>query len=238
MCLLDPRVVDKYRQLLPEKVFAYLPDITYSDLPDQVSERAINIKTLAAGRRIVFMGGTIGATKNLAKWFELVKRADVTQWFFVQIGEVHAAALNKEDLAAYKQMKSEARKNLYIETGYLPDERAFNEIIAMSDVLFAVYRDFKISSNMLGKAAVYAKPILVADNHLMGERVLHYGLGKTVSQDNVEQMLVALTELVSNAINPAGCAAYTHDFGREALSKQLFSMLHNCYDAGQTERIA
>jgi hypothetical protein len=228
MCFLDEDVVQSYRQALPEKQFCYLPDITNTDLPKADSARAIKIKQLARGRKIVFMGGTISATKNLSKWLTMVECADPSKWFFVQIGEVHQDALNDADLQAYKKITMAVPEHLYVESSYLPDERAFNEMIVCADILFAVYRDFKISSNMLGKAASFKKPILVADQYLMGERVRRYGLGQAVSQDHVAQMYTALGELAVQELDLSGFNAYCRDFSQQALRERLFKMIECC----------
>ena len=228
MCFLDEDIVQSYSIALPEKQFCYLPDITNTDLPKTGSTRAIKIKQLARGRKIVFMGGTIGTTKNLSKWLSVVECADPSKWFFVQIGEIHQDALYEDDLQAYKKITMALPEHLYVESSYLPDERAFNEMIVCADILFAVYRDFKISSNMLGKAASFKKPILVADQYSMGERVRRYGLGQAVSQDHVVQMYTALNKLAAHELDLAGFNAYCRDFSQQALREQLFTMIERC----------
>ncbi len=228
VCFLDQAVVKSYSETLPEKQFIYLPDITNTDLPQVDSARAIKVKRLAQGRKIVFMGGTISTTKNLSKWLSVIECADPSRWFFVQIGEIHQDSLNEEDLQAYKKIMMSPQEHLYVESSYLPDERAFNEMIACSDILFAVYRDFKISSNMLGKAASFQKPILVADQYLMGERVRHYGLGQAVSQDDATQMYAALCELIVQEPNLERFNAYRRDFSQEALRESLTTIIERC----------
>ena len=81
---------------------------------------------------------------------------------------------------------------------------------------------------MLGKAASFKKPILVADQYLMGERVRRYGLGQAVSQDHVAQMYTALDELAAHELDLAGFNAYCRDFSQQALREQLFTMIERC----------
>jgi len=105
----------------------------------------------------------------------------------------------------------------------------FNEVIQASDVIFAVYRDFKVSSNMPGKAAAFNKPILVAKGYLMGERVTNYGIGATVAEDDVLGMLSALNSLIDNPnLMAKNFEAYRQDFSVEALSDHLIGFLKNC----------
>jgi glycosyltransferase involved in cell wall biosynthesis len=230
MCFLDERVVDAYAKQLPDKRFFFLPDITYSELPHERGVLAQNIAHHAAGRRIVFLGGTIVKSKNLSAWFRLIAQADPRQWYFVQIGEVRWDELDPQERQALRTAIDNPPENLFIHDGYLPDERAFNEIIQGSDILFAVYRDFRISSNMLGKSAAFNKPILVADNHLMGARVIRYGIGNAVPEDDAQAMLRSLDQLAGAGARQSseGFEAYRKDFGREALSAQLDKLIDLC----------
>ncbi len=230
MCFLDEQVRQEYSAALPEKCFEYLPDVTEASLPAEPSAFATDIKRQAAGRKIVFMGGTISSNKNLSEWFKVIALADPAEWFFVQLGEVHENNLSPEDAAAYQHALASRPEHLLIHAEYLPDERLFNEVIALSDVLFAVYRKFSISSNMPGKAAVFEKPILVADGYLMASRVNKYQLGLAVQEDNANQMLQALTSLVQPQAHrvvarPEHFAAYRQDFSHASLKVKFFGFL-------------
>lgn len=153
MCFLDERVCDRAVRAMPQKKFGYLPDITENVLPKAESELVQVVKAKAKGRKIVFMGGTIGGNKNLASWYQLIDKANPREFYFVQIGEMFEDTLTTADVAELAKIKKASPENLYIKLEYLPDEAMFNEVIQTSDIIFAVYRNFKISSNMPGKAA-------------------------------------------------------------------------------------
>ncbi len=230
MCFLDEHVRQDYAAHLPKKIFEYLPDVTDTNLPVTESSFAMAIARRAAGRKIVFMGGTIGDKKNLSQWYKLIVQANPADWFFVQIGEVREQSLGPDDLLAYRQALLEPPANLFLHTQYLPDERTFNEVIALSDIVFAVYRKFSISSNMPGKAAAFEKPILVAEGYLMGGRVNKYQIGLTVPEDDAPQMLHALTRLAQplaarSIALPEHFAAYRKDFSHDALKSKFFDFL-------------
>ena len=226
MCFLDESLCANYEQHLPSKIFGYLPDITETALPEHANALVDSLKRRANGRTIVFMGGTIGSNKNLARWSQLIELANPAKWFFVQIGEVHENNLTPEDAIAYKKMQTMPPENFLMKAEYLTDERTFNEIIRASDIVFAVYRNFTISSNMPGKAAAFNKPILVANGYLMGRRVEQYQIGSSVAEDRPEEMLEQLTKLVQ--CPPAGeaFAAYRYAFSHQALCEQFFNFLH------------
>jgi hypothetical protein len=99
-------------------------------------------------------------------------------------------------------------------------------VIFASDVIFAVYRNFTLSSNMLGKAAAFERPILVADGHLMGQRVTQYGIGLVVPDNDVKKMYVSLQQLLLPATQLTdNFRAYRRDFSVDALGKRLISCL-------------
>ena len=227
MCLLDEAVSARYQQLLPAKVFACLPDITDAVLPDEPTDLVKEINRRAAGRKVVFLGGTIGGNKNLARWIELIALSDPEQWFFLQIGEINFNTLTQADVHALTILEATPPENLLVHPEYLPDERAFNDVIRICDIVFAVYRNFNISSNMLGKAAAFEKPILVAVNYLMGRRVIMYGFGRAVSENVSRQMLAAAIDLVNNPVPVENFAAYRADFSIDNMHETLMAFLDN-----------
>ena len=230
MCFLDELLCEQYAQRLPQKVFGYLPDITEASLSSTPSDLTLTIKHRAAGRKIVFLGGSIGGSKNLSHWYDLIAQAPLTDWFFVQIGEVHEQTLSAADRLAYEQIQKEPPENFLLKKEYLPDESEFNDVIAASDILFAVYRQFSVSSNMLGKAATFEKPIVVATGYLMGSRVEQYQIGLAVPEDDSAQTLKALSALAATSENRRVCcaehfAAYRRDFSHDALQKRFITFL-------------
>ena len=118
-------------------------------------------------------------------------------------------------------------ENLWIQPEYLADERQFNEIISISSVIFAVYRDFARSSNMLSKAAYFEKPLLVAAGQLMGKRVEHYKIGLAVAQDSASSMYQGLLALdgIENIKDNFGL--YRQDFNEAAMQAKLQTILKN-----------
>jgi hypothetical protein len=235
MCFLDERICNDYKKRLPHKKFEYLPDITDDTLPAKQTELLSEITRKAGMRKIVFLGGTLGGSKNLECWYQLIAQMDPACWYFVQIGELFEDTLTDKDLYELNKVRACCPENLFIKQMYLPDEAQFNEIINGSDVIFAVYRNFSISSNMLGKAAAFSKPILVAHGQLMGERVLQYGIGATVAETDVLGMEIALGDLVSSyPLRHDNFDAYRLDFGVMALQKRLCQFLAVCTEQNVT----
>lgn len=228
MCLLDETVAERYQRGRPDLKFVTLPDVIDASLLATESPLAQHIKSEAKGRTIVFMGGTIGKSKNLAKWCELIQVADSSRWYFVQIGEVLRDNLSEEDINALQNIEANQPANLYCHTEYLSREQDFNAVIQAADIVFAVYRDFKISSNMLGKAARFKKPLVVADNYLMGERVRRYQIGYTALQDDLAGILQALNRCIDSPPQISSFQAYEADNSPAAFKEKLFAFMEDC----------
>lgn len=223
--LLDEKLTARYRRESPQYIFEYLPDVTDTALPIESGHLARELRLLAGTRKIVFMGGSIGKQKNLSRWYELVALADAQQWFFVQIGRINKNNLTLEDEAALRLVLARPPENLYIQPSFLADERIFNEVISISDVIFAVYRDFGRSSNMLSKAAYFEKPILVAKQCLMGDRVDQYRIGYAVPQDDTIAMYQALCSLSKIEHLKAHFQTYRSDFSEEIMQQKLVAFI-------------
>jgi hypothetical protein len=223
--LLDEKLAARYREQLTQFIFEYLPDVADTALPTEGGKLARELRVLAGSRKIVFMGGSIGKQKNLSCWIELIALADPKQWFFVQIGRINKNNLTREDEQALRQVLVRPPENLYIQPTYLADERSFNEIISISDVIFAVYRDFGRSSNMLSKAAYFEKPILVANQCLMGDLVEKYSIGYSVAQGDTLAMYQALCNLSKIENLKAHFQTYRNDFSEEIMQQKLVDFL-------------
>jgi hypothetical protein len=234
VCVLDDSKRVSFQRQIPEKIFGYLPDVTNAALPDEFSSLVLEIKQRASGRKIVFMGGSIGIQKNLTCWYELVAMLDPKLWFFVQIGEIHYGSLTMDDLAALENVLATTPENLLIVREYLSDERDFNDAIRASDAIFAVYRDFFISSNMLAKAAAFGRPILVAEGWLMAQRVKKYGIGIAVNQSNVDSIYRGLLSVFENPPAKTCYEAYLADFGVDAFESNLQNFVLGCLGAAKS----
>lgn len=216
--LLDDFEVDLYAKCLQDKVIKFLPDITNDSVPSDQGLMVRNIKSRARGRKIIFMGGVIGGQKNITSWCGLIHEMDPAEWYFVQIGEVNLDSFSTRDLFAYIRLLLAIPENVFISDSYIGDESVFNELIIASDVIFAAYRNFSRSSNMLAKAAIFRKPILVSDGGLMGRKVKRYQIGIVVDADNIEEMKIALNLMRENQAFMPGFQKFCKDINHKSFS--------------------
>ena len=199
----------------------WLPDVASTALPDHPTALTLKATSLAKGRKIAFLGGAIGGTKNIAAWCAVIRLLDPKQWFFIQAGVVDRTTLSKNDLFALQDIESDPPENLLIFDHYLKNDSEFNELISISDLIWGIYRDFDRSSNILGKSAMFRKPILVSDKFLMGQRVNEYKIGLAVDENDAQQIAEAMTFLISHPIESEHFDRYSLEHGPKALSDKL-----------------
>lgn len=205
--------------------YQWLPDITDISVPVKVSRIVEDIKRLAAGRRIIFLGGAIGKTKNISLWAELFFKLNHDEWYFVQIGKIEYPTLTKDDLDGLNKLQKSKKDTIYISDAYLPDETIFNEVMSCSSVIWGLYRDFDRSSNILTKAALLYKPIIVSNRFLMGQRVNNYKIGIAVSETNVDDVIKGLESITNNPIPLENFEKYAKMYSETTLSKKLITSL-------------
>lgn len=228
MCLLDEVACRRHKDAQPSKVFQCLPDITYSSLPERESELVAELLARAAGRKVVFLGGSLDSRKNISGFSRLARMADPARWFFALVGRVYRDTLSDEDKHELEALAAHNAGNVFLHMEFLDDEREFNAMIQASDVLFAVYKDFPYSSNMLSKAANFKRPILVSDRYLMGEIVVRYGIGIAVPEDSSISAYVAIESMYSGSISDENYDRYCNDFSRSSLGNALKKFFSHC----------
>jgi glycosyltransferase involved in cell wall biosynthesis len=221
---LNPHCVPPYSKSLPALRFGVLPDVTDAVVASHEVALVSRLRARANGRTIVLLIGSLSPHKGLIPLIEVIRRADPERFFFAIIGEVFWESYGdrEQDLRAFTANLPE---NCLFETKYIEDEGELNAVIAASDILYAVYAEFRDSSNSLTKAANLEIPLLVSDEYLMGERVEHYKLGEAVRYGDIDGILAALQALRDRPRNAFGFDAYRKDHSMEVLQKGLNDLI-------------
>lgn len=201
--------------------FVWIPDVATAMLPLRGSVLIDEILERAHLRKIVFLGGAIGGTKNLSTWYKTLELAPPETWFFLQVGAIDTTTLSPEDLTELARVRKLNPENILILDQHIEAEAEFNAFINCCNVVWGVYRNFDRSSNILGKAAVFEKPIVVSDRYLLGERVRQAGIGIATDEENPRTILMAMTQLIEQPIATNFYAAYAQKYGEESLAAIL-----------------
>lgn len=197
-CLLDPSATVLYQRIVPEKYFTCLPDVAFGETYEFTSPDVMEMLGKAGGRKIVLLCGSIEKRKNLKLFSELVAMNLKNEFFFAVIGEIFWADLDNADRESLRAIRDSSNMDTIIIDRYIKSESEFNSFILNSDIIFAVYKEFKLSSNMLSKSALFYKPIIVDRKYLMGANVDRYKIGISVNGDEAELVFDGLESLVHN----------------------------------------
>ncbi len=222
--VLDEGAVEPLRHIVKDKPVVWMPDFTDERLCTKLGNGpslAKKIKSFAQGRKIVSLVGYLLKSKGLEDFTAVIESGVMKDTFFFLGGEVRWLGIDDPSRSRIRKVWEEA-ENVYPHLQPISSDVEMNSVISVSDVIFAVYWNFPSSSNILTKAAVLRRPIIVADGYLMGERVRDYRLGEVVEQGNIKSILEALKKMLdSNYYNDLEKGARWEDFRSRQSVKQL-----------------
>lgn len=232
VALLDEGVLDRMRGITGTDHVVHFPDITDGRLPAAGSPEgrpADALRAFARGRPIVTLAGYLQKTKGVEEFTALAQTPRMRDRVFCLAGE---PALDGFAPAARARLREIWGRipNLWTHLQRMPDDPEMNAILAASDVVFAAYRDFPNSSNLLTKAAVFRKPVLVSDGHLMAERVRRFGLGEIAPEGDLPALEEALHAMLSPGYGSRRAAAarweeYATEHAAERLPERFAAIL-------------
>lgn len=204
VAVLDEAAVAPLKRLTGGRPVYPFPDLTHADLPSDREEVGLcaKIKHFAAGRPIVSLTGHLQWTKGLDVFTDAASDPRMRDVFFFLGGEVNWHEVPDSEKRTL-QIRWEMTPNLYAHLQHLPEEKTMNAVIAGSDVVVACYRSFPNSSNILTKAAVFERPIVVSDGYLMAERVRRYNLGEIIPEGNADSLVRALQRMLQPNYYPS-----------------------------------
>jgi glycosyltransferase involved in cell wall biosynthesis len=174
---------------LKHPVMAF-PDLTDESTPDSNYPLAKHIREKASDRKIIGLIGSLSKRKGLFTLLETAQKAREENWFFVFVGQL--SKLSANDDGRLQEIVRSQLSNCFFHFERIPEESQFNALIDVCDVLFAAYENFPYSSNILTKAAVFRKPVIVSDGFCMSERVQQFQMGLSIPQGDVSQCIEAI----------------------------------------------
>ncbi len=193
VAVLDEGAVAPLKKITGGKPIVVFPDLTSNEVPSQGTSGwglADKADALARGRPIVLLAGHLRWTKGLEDFTTLALLPEMQDTFFLLAGDVSWAEVPEEKVKMLQRAWEEA-PNIYAHLQRLP-EATMNTLICRASVVFAAYRSFPNSSNVLTKVAEFERPIVVSDGFLMAERVREFGLGEIVAEGDASGLSQAL----------------------------------------------
>lgn len=178
--LIDEGAICSMQKLIGvDKKSVFFPDITITAF-DEKDGLARKISGFANGWPVVSLLGHLQRTKGLLEFTRAAQNPLFQNVFFALCGEVNWGEIRPEEKAELSKAW-EQTPNLFAHLASL-QEPTLNCITNNSDIVYAGYRDFPNSSNIMTKAAYFRKPLLVSDGYLMAERVRKFELGEVVAE--------------------------------------------------------
>jgi hypothetical protein len=95
--------------------------------------------------------------------------------------------------------------------------------------VYAAYRSFPNSSNVLTKCAYFEKKAVVSDGYLMAEQVRAFDLGQVAPEGDLDRIADAIRLVIRTATNASdernGFAAFRRLHSQEALAEAFGKVL-------------
>jgi glycosyltransferase involved in cell wall biosynthesis len=190
------------------------------------------IRIRARGRpTLVLLGGLVWR-KGLDEFLRLAGLLPVESWFLVCAGQPYNDSLSDEATRILARARTGGQENFLLCERWLADEE-FEAILHNATAVFAAYRNWRHSSNLLTRAAQAMKPVLVSDGSLIAHRVCRYKVGLAVPEGDVSAMVDILMvgklqSLASTDDFSAGCRRYQMEHSVECLHQMVGSLLNIC----------
>ncbi len=218
VALLDEASVAPMRALNGDKPTIAFPDFTDESLPqpgDPCDGLAQKVRSFAQGRPIISLVGHLQRTKGLCEFTKAALDKSLQDHVFFLAGELSWLGISKEKQISL--MKAwEQSPNILTHLSRISSEAAINGVIASSDVVFAAYSDFPNSSNILTKAALFKRPVVVSDGYLMAERTRAYGLGEVIPEGDTAALIAAILRITANRnLIPQHRSCRANEYSRE-----------------------
>lgn len=196
---LQEDAADRLRRLT-SKPIDILPDVT-DESPPAANRLTEQILQRAKGRKIIGLIGGQDRRKGSFLLFDIARRCrHKNNWFFLFCGKMNYAKSDRE-IESLKEIIGDqgAWENCFFHFEHLPEESHFNAVVDMCDVIFAVYRNFPFSSNIMTKAALFGKPMVVSAGKLMAHRLNKFGLGTSCEPDNIKTCIGAIEKAIDDS---------------------------------------
>jgi glycosyltransferase involved in cell wall biosynthesis len=203
-----------------KRVFC-LPDIADTSGPDTAYGLARQLRERAAGRCVIGLAGGIAWRKGVTTLIAAARALPPERFFFVMAGPLFESTFPARDRETLRAFVARPPENWLLHFERIPGEAQFNAVLAQFDIVFAAYRDFPHSSNLLAKAAHLRKPLLVSRGHLMAERTARYRLGLAIDEGDAGQCARAIEALAAGPDPAADPAGYLREHSAERFAAVL-----------------
>ena len=170
----------------------------------------------AAGRPVICAIGPITPHKTVGALLRIAeKRLD---WHFLLVGAVTSRRHSRDEMRLLDRAASFSNVTWFPER---LDHAELNELTALSDIHYAVYKQFPHSSNKLIRACENRRPLIVADRGYMADVVKRYGIGRTCDDAAVGSIEQAIAGALRSDWSGADWQGYEKNNSIDCLAEAL-----------------
>jgi hypothetical protein len=195
------KYVDEYQsRARRNQLFQVFPDATKfrTSLAQKFPQE---FSSLAKGRRIIGLVGALDGNKKLiGEFLKLSTHPLMNDFYFVLAGEVYESSLDSDVLEVIRRLSGSIQENLFVYDKYIESELLYDRFVKDVDILFACYKDFDSSANILAKSAIFQKPVLVTSGTWIGNLVEKYKLGEAVIPFSIDNLINGILN-ISNQLD-------------------------------------
>ena len=230
IAVLDEGIINKLNKAFNKPVITF-PDFTDVSLAcEPLNDELVNIiQTKSAGRKIIGLIGSLEKRKGILTLISVAKKMENENYFFVFAGKIQDRSFSNTEKQIINIAVESQSSNCFFHLSRISDEKRFNNLIQVCDVLFAAYEKFYGSSNILTKAAFFHKPVIVSKGFCMGDRVEKYAVGNCIEEGSIDECITSIRFLSDNNWKDKNNPDYEGLKKQHSLSKlnQNFQVLLN-----------
>jgi glycosyltransferase involved in cell wall biosynthesis len=194
-------VLDEVAQTPLARQLAPRPAVVFPDLTDETtpagSELATRVEAAARGRKVIACVGSLSKRKGIYELIRICEQSRERGWFFVFAGKLDLIDFDDRAVRDILRFVQRPPEQALVHLQIVPDGNDFNSLVAASDLLYCHYLAFPHSSNLLTKAALLRRPVLVSDRHCMAERVMRHRLGAGAAEGDLAAIERGLTDILA-----------------------------------------
>lgn len=230
VAILDEGMASRLAVIIGKPVVVF-PDLTDERVPKGMSGRALEnrLKRFADGRPIVGLFGHLQKSKGTILLALASRQPKMTEMCFAFGGEVGWSSFSPQEMETFIDVLTNG-ENTWYHLLRIPDGQPINSVLSACDILYAAYLDFPHSSNVMTKAALLKKPLIVSEGYLMAERVRRFRMGEVVPEGNVDALVDAILKITENpeawvAENQPRWSDYCREHSFEHLKEAFLELL-------------
>lgn len=219
----DKQGVEEYNARFGPR-FEHLPDPI--DLNQRASAPVEELRRkykIPVGRTVFLIYGHLSSRKNIPNILAALQRLDIKQrggLCLLICGEPEKGYENTL-FAAIDEAEKKYPELTFSKHLRFFDPAATNEVFKIADIVLVPYIHFFSSSNILGLAAKYGKPLIASKLGVMGGLVNQYQLGVTVAPNSSKAIANAMIDYLSQKEPSIDGSSYLEDYRSEVFCQKL-----------------